>query len=328
MEVKFINENDFELWDNFVDDSIQGNIFCKSKWLSILSNEIRILVVFENNRIIAGIPLPCTKKGIFGMPKLTPKLGVLFSNEFQKLNTVKRNAKEMESLNLLIKNLPSGMSWDYNFSENFTNYLPFIWNNYNVNLKYSYVINNLSDLDKVYSNFSYDTKYLIRKAMKNNIYVEESNDVKAFYEVNKKTFERQGMQIPYTYNLIEELYNKYKDVNAKVFIAKNKENEPIAGLFLLFDDECSYYLMGGADPKWRKYGSQTLLIWEAIKFSATVSKKFDFEGSMIPNIERAFREFGSEQKIYYNVEKNSVTFNLVYKFLRKHKNIIRKFVNV
>ncbi|KZZ15518.1 hypothetical protein A3751_17170 [Oleiphilus sp. HI0080] len=42
-------------------------------------------------------------------------------------------------------------------------------------------------------------------------------------------------------------------------------------------------------------------MWEAIKFASTVTKRFDFEGSMIEPIERFFRGFGAMQKPYFQI---------------------------
>jgi hypothetical protein len=40
-------------------------------------------------------------------------------------------------------------------------------------------------------------------------------------------------------------------------------------------------------------------MWEAIKFASTVTKRFDFEGSMIEPVERFFRAFGAKQTPYF-----------------------------
>ena len=59
--------------------------------------------------------------------------------------------------------------------------------------------------------------------------------------------------------------------------------------------------MGGGDPDLRNSGAASLCVWEAIKFASTVTKSFDFEGSMHEPIERFFRAFGAEQRPYFEV---------------------------
>jgi len=46
-----------------------------------------------------------------------------------------------------------------------------------------------------------------------------------------------------------------------------------------------------------------LCLWEAIRYASTVTKQFDFEGSMIESVERFFRAFGAVQTPYFRITK-------------------------
>ena len=59
--------------------------------------------------------------------------------------------------------------------------------------------------------------------------------------------------------------------------------------------QSAYDLMGGSDPSLRTSGAMSLLMWEAIKFAGQVTRRFDFEGSMLQPVERFFRAFGGRQ---------------------------------
>jgi len=61
--------------------------------------------------------------------------------------------------------------------------------------------------------------------------------------------------------------------------------------------------MGGADSELRNSGATSLCMWEAIKHAATVTKRFDFEVSMIEPIERFFRAFGAILMPYFRITK-------------------------
>jgi hypothetical protein len=84
--------------------------------------------------------------------------------------------------------------------------------------------------------------------------------------------------------------------------------------------------MGGADPKLRSSGAQTLLLWELIQLSANLSRSFDFEGSMIENVEKSFRGFGARQYRYFRVWKDNRGFVSKSKDLFK-KEIRRSLMN-
>lgn len=329
VNVRFLNESEYEIWDEFVDASPQGNIFNKSYWLKHVCSNFDILVAESKNKIVAGIVLPYMKGKIYRNPKLTPQLGVLLEPRDPKQKYSTYLSREIELSEELIKSFPKFNQFDYNFSYNYTNFMPFIWNDFNVNVRYTYVIEDLSDIDKVYSDFQYDIKYQIKKAVKSNITVTDRYGIDEFYEINKKTFDRQKMQMPYTLELLknidEELAKRQK---RKIFFAENNEGKIIAGVYIIYDEKCAYYLMGGADPEYRNMGAQALTLWEAIKFSSTVSKQFDFEGSMVRGIESAFRQYGGTQKIIYNVNKSNLYTKIAIDFARKNKNWIRKVFKV
>ena len=84
-----------------------------------------------------------------------------------------------------------------------------------------------------------------------------------------------------------------------MFFAVDSRDRVHAASYIAWDDDCAYYLMGGANPTLRSSGAQSLVAWESIRYAATAAKMFDFEGSMIEPIERFFRAFGAEQTPYY-----------------------------
>jgi hypothetical protein len=46
-------------------------------------------------------------------------------------------------------------------------------------------------------------------------------------------------------------------------------------------------------------------MWEAIKFARSVTRQFNFEGSMIEPVERFFRAFGAVQTPYFQITKTN-----------------------
>ncbi|WP_050606722.1 GNAT family N-acetyltransferase [Clostridium niameyense] len=327
--VRYLNNDEYDKWDAFVDESPYGTIFSKSYWLEKVSKEFKILVAEENNNIVGGIALPSMYGKLYRNPKLTPQLGIVLASPDKNQKYCTTLSREMEIVEELINKFPQFKQLDYNFNYNYTNFLPFIWNGFDVNINYTYVIEDLTDLDKVYNDFDYKVKSMIKRGNKNNLKVTDKFGIKEFYEVNKKTFDRQKVQMPYTLDFLMELDKVLEENgNRKIIFVVDDEERIVAGAYILYDERCAYYLMGGADPEFRNNGAQTFLIWESIKFAATVSKKFDFEGSMIRDIEKPFRRFGGNQKIIYNIYKSDKLTEMAYNFARKNKNIIRKIFKV
>ncbi|MDI2587657.1 GNAT family N-acetyltransferase [Psychrobacillus sp. NEAU-3TGS] len=163
----------------------------------------------------------------------------------------------------------------------------------------------MTDENKIFSAFKENIRREIRKAEK-NVHVYIGDSIEEFYNINKLTFERQGQQIPYNFEFLKKIDEACsKEKCRKIFFASDEQNRIHSAIYIIWDEQSAYYLMGGGDPALRNSGATSLLIWEAIKFSATVTNSFDFEGSMIQPIERFFSAFGAVQKNYFNISKNN-----------------------
>ena len=90
-----------------------------------------------------------------------------------------------------------------------------------------------------------------------------------------------------------------------MLIARDERGAIHAAVYLVWDGKTTYYLAGGADPELRTSGAHSLLIWEALLRSRTRSVEFDMTGSMVESIERFFRAFGGQQRVYFSLNKMS-----------------------
>ncbi|WDE99151.1 GNAT family N-acetyltransferase [Lentisphaera profundi] len=146
-------------------------------------------------------------------------------------------------------------------------------------------------------------------------------DLKDFLHLNKMIFTRQSKNLPYTESYVKKLHKACQDhQSSKIFIAVDPEGRHHAGVYLIWDKESAYYIMGGGDPELRNSGATSLCMWEAIKFASTVSTSFNFEGSMIEPIESFFRAFGAIQKPYFNITK---TNSKLLKIAQLTKSLLR-----
>jgi hypothetical protein len=133
-----------------------------------------------------------------------------------------------------------------------------------------------------------------------------STDVDLFVEMNRKTFQRQQMDIPYSPEALRRVDTACVARNARqMYFARDEQGRIHAALYIVWDERCAYYLLGGTDPGLRTSGAMSLLMWNAMLDAAKTSVGFNFEGSVIPAIERFLRAFGGEQKTYMNIRRAS-----------------------
>jgi len=284
-------------------------IFSKDWWLDAVCTEDNwdVIVIEKGGQLVASMPYHYKKEGLFkliSMPHLTQTLGPYIKYpKGQKY--YKKLSWEKEIMTNLISQLPIFDSFNQGFHSTITNWLPFYWKGFSQSTRYTYIIENISieDLEK---NFETDIRRRRRKAEKLGVKVVEGNDIKVFYQLNKKTFERQGLTISYSFEYIDNLYKICKRNNScKMYFAKDNENEIIAASFLIYDDNTVYYLMGGIEPSKKNLGGMDVVQYESIKFAIKSGRKFDFEGSMIESIEKYFRSFGAIQKPYFQIYKTN-----------------------
>ncbi len=314
---------DLELYDAFVDSSPQGTLFHKSRWLETTGYHYQILTVKRNGVISAAWPITFKRAAGLNLiisPQLTPRSGMLFALP-QKKKYADQISDEMEFISELIELLPRNALFCQRFSYAFTDWLPFYWSGFSQTTRYSYVIEDLSDPDRIWDNMRYGTKRKINMAQKNGIQIITDLSPDKLLDLNEMTYKRQKLAVPYSREYVYRIDQACRERNAgKTFFAVDEDGRIHAAAYIIYDKKCAYYLIGGADPSINHYGAQFLILWEAIKFAGTVSGSFDFEGSMHKNIEPVFRGYGGIQKSYMEITKGNVLIKSTFELFRNAWN--------
>ena len=263
-------------------------------------------VIYENNgNVIGAWAYPIKKKynlKLITMPMLTLGIGPVITY-FPGQKYASLLSHEHQVIEELHKQLPPFDLFDLDLLPIYKNQMAFHWKGFTQKTRYTYSINDLSNLDKVFKEFNSSIRSQIRKAEK-EITIIESEDIELFYKINSLTFKRQGKKTPYTLAYVRQIEEACKNNNCrKMLFAKDNAGNIYAAVYIVWDTQSAYYLMGGADETYKSSGAYSLLLWNAIKKSATLTKKFNFCGSMLPSVERFFRSFGGEQTPYLHLKK-------------------------
>ncbi len=282
-------------------------IFQQPWWLNaVAGNQWEEIVLQKGGKIIARMPYILKKKWglkLSLMPAFTQALGPWIQPLDGKYAT--RLSRERKILKNLAKQLPVFDYFDQNFHYSITNWLPFYWQNFEQTTRYTYVIDDLSDPEKIWGGFKGNIRREIRKAQEKLTVVSDLG-VSELWRMYLLTFERQNTTPQYSFASFKRLDNACKNNNArKLLFAVDDQERTHAALYVVWDANAAYYLIGGADPELRNSGASSLLMWETIKYVSGKTEKFDFEGSMIESIERFFRGFGGHQKRYFRISKMS-----------------------
>jgi lipid II:glycine glycyltransferase (peptidoglycan interpeptide bridge formation enzyme) len=283
--------------------SHSNSIFQQPWWLDAVAPDRWSEISIErDNNVVARWPYVIKKRyglTLLTQPPLTQTLGPWLISSTGKYT--KQLSEQKDLMTELIAMLPAYDYFGQNFHYSTGNLLPFFWHGFSQSNRYTYVLNDLSDLDKIWSEFKSHLRTQIRKAQK-QVKVYTSSDIDLFLHLNSLVFQQQGIKLPYSHELVRRLDAAcVKHQARQIFFAEDASGRVYAAQYLVWNKDSAYALMSGTDPEFRNSGANSLLMWEAIKFAATVTQKFDFEGSMIESIEQFYRSFGAKQVAYHNI---------------------------
>lgn len=271
-----------------------------------------VVLLEEEGKVIAAHTYYTKKKGPFTyitMPHLCKYMGPFYASHIQ------HTAKKSQINEKLIQLLPKVDHFNQTFHYEVSNVDAFANNKFDTADRYSYRLEDLSDLDLVFKNFSTDYRNNKIKKAKSNVTVHEDLALEEFYRVNQMSFKRQKIEAPYSLSFLTQLDKVLETKKQrKIFYAKDSNNNIHSVVYLIWDQTSAYYHIAGDDPVLRKSGSAILLVWEVIQYTKNVLglNIFDFEGSMIPPIERVRKQFGATKKEYFNVTQyRSKAFELI-----------------
>ncbi|WP_321439177.1 GNAT family N-acetyltransferase [uncultured Bacteroides sp.] len=293
-------------------------LFCQDWWMdAVCFNEWDVFLADEKGEIVGALPYHQRKKMGFNcvlQPQLTQYNGIWIKRK-QFATDHERLSYEKRIFNKLIEQLEQlGLSfYQQCFHMIITNWLPFYWQGYKQTTRYTYLISNIDNPEKVFSRFSPAKQRQIRKC-ENQLHLSLDMRPDEFYSHHKQSLKERGEEISYSYELFLRIYKATQSNNAgQLFAIKDDNGEVHACLFVVWDKASAYTLLYSISPQYASSGASTLVIWEAIRFLVHKTRCFDFEGSMVEGIENSYRQFGTTQKPYFLIEKYySVLFKLLF----------------
>ncbi len=258
-----------------------------------------------NGKIIASMPFELKKK--WGLryilqPMLAQTSGIWIDYPAKQTGN-ERLSYEKKICNDIISQLDKQklVFFLQNFHFSFTNWLPFYWQGFSQTTRYTYRIPDISDLNKVFANFSDANKRHIRKAGK-ELKVSFDLSPEEFYAHKTRSLLPKGKTNECPKALFLACYNASAAQKQGIIIAvKDRAGNFHAGAFIVWDMQSAYYMIPFTNPEFRSSGASSLVVWESLKFLSKKTKAFDFEGSMIESVENAYRRFGSIQTPYFQL---------------------------
>lgn len=317
MAIKRIEHIDEEEYSTFVHG--RATIFHHPVWLKQYGSFLHLYGIYSNDKLAGVFYAYVQKKGPFTFyrtPPFTPHIGLFIpnqsSNPAKRLSETKRLTKEVadffqtKSMSLVSCVLPTDC----------VDTQPFTWNQFKTSVHYTYQAELSASAEELENNMAPEQRNRYKKAIRDGIVCVQTSDYKEVEKMVMKTFNRKSKELDET-RLKSILFNFANADNSYAFIAQ-KEGKTIAASFCLTDQNKAYYLLGGYDPEFSHSGAGIACVYNSILHAKKSGKSiFDFEGSMLPEVESYFRSFGPKLIPYYGFHKAWLPLEFALKFIKR-----------
>jgi lipid II:glycine glycyltransferase (peptidoglycan interpeptide bridge formation enzyme) len=296
-----------------------SSVFLSEKWLAIYESGVETYGIFDKGgRLTGGFVL--FRQKLFGVsyyrnPMFMSTINLFIENKARnKAKLLTENKKLIKAVSDFFDKLPYSILSVY-FPEQFIDMQHFFWKGYKVVPNYTYQIDLSQTMEQIRTAYATERRNDLKKAEKDGIEVRRSRDLSEVSAMVRHTFNRKEKD--FDSGLVDKILQRFADEQNSFAFVAYKDNQALAAAFCIFDQEKVYYVLGGYDNGNKHQGAGALAVDAAIAHSKTLGiKTFDFEGSMLPEVERYFRGFGGDLVPYYSVNKAKFPFNFILKMIK------------
>lgn len=290
-------------------------LFLQAWWLDAVTEPDNkqwqvLLSTNKKGEIEGALPFVFGKK--FGMyfavtPQLTQYTGIW--QRKPDMNIQKDLIHQLEALHLSF--------FEIRFRPEYTNWLPFYWSGYKQQTRYTYRIEDTSDLQNVISGFDSAKKKHLKHIESNGLQADFTMSAEDFYELQCLQLKGRKDTNVLSNQLVTHLVQTArKRDSGEIICIKDREGNINAASFVVWDNRSAYNLITAIHPDFRSSGASTMMIMEALKICNIRHLAWDFEGSMIENVEHNNRQFGAVQQPYFEIFKYSPMIQFAQLFMK------------
>ncbi len=291
------NIDNYQDLDNLVFCSNSGTVFQTSFWLDNSTSSFVKLGYYENDVLLACLIFETQPtKNIGKLGSLAPYLGLVTRRNLSE------NVKDKVETDLIhfAKNNFSNVT--FFTSPKYNNLKNLLFNGFDAKLSYTNILCLDKSLEIIFNDFAHNLKRNIKKAKLDDLRVVREFELANLTELVKTTFLRQNSSIWFNMLEVEKCISQLLKNNYSAIFTTFQENEPIASVCIVWDNNTVYYILGGFNHHKKHRGAVSIAMWEAIQFSKSINLLYyDFEGSRVPNINNFFSQFGGNQFAFYQI---------------------------
>ncbi len=282
------------------------SVFTTPEWLDIYSEQLTLFGIYNESEIIIGtfFLYQEKRKGIAYLtnPPYTPHIGLNYLNPAEKRHQQYSITKKI--LEVLAQFIDSNCkTFAYlSLAPEIIDSQPFTWRQFNVVPNYTYQMDLLLSEAELLEAMSPKKRNAYKKAIKDGIQTKQIDDLTILKTLITNTFERKQKNIDL--QLIDAILFQFANTNNSFCFCAYENETPVAAAFCIYFNQKCYYLLSGYNSNNKHNGAGIMAVYAAMLHAKKLGLSiFDFEGSMLPEVEDYFREFGGQITAYHTINK-------------------------
>ncbi len=299
-----------------------GSVFNHPQWLSLYKGQLILNGLYNLNNDLVGAfsVFKAEKFGLkyFIVPPYSPSNGLFF------VNPAENNANRISYEKAVHETIADwfgkqgGFLKITAFPTAINDTQPYFWKNFKVVPNYTYRLPLAASEDVLFAGMTSEKRKSVRKAQKDLVEIRHVQDYSVVKQLVQKTFDRKEKKVNKMF--LNKILDSFANAENSFAFAAYINNRPSACTFCVHDGTTSYYLFGGYDAANKHHGAGPGCMWHAILHAKKIGLKvFDFEGSMLPEVEKYFREFGGELVPYYTIQKAWLPLEMILKLKMRNR---------
>lgn len=275
-EIEIFSSSLKKEWDEFIDGSKNGTFLLKRDYMDYHSDRFVdfSLMIYRKGKLFALIPGNVEDKTFWSHQGLT--YGGLIMNSkmttgecIQIFSEINRFLSEKGISTVIYKPIPYIY---HKIPSQEDLYSLFV--NFNAKLKVRCISSTIYEDSRI--KFIESRKSGIRKALKNGITIEDSDEIEEFWNIlNNNLIENHGTKPVHTASELQMLKNLFP-LNIKLYVTKNISREIIGGTLVYITDQVVHTQYISANDEGKSSGALDLLFDFLINDRYTNYKYFDF----------------------------------------------------
>ncbi|MFC7213109.1 lipid II:glycine glycyltransferase FemX [Saliphagus sp. GCM10025334] len=326
---------DADEWNRYVEHADRTHPFYRAESLALQAADtnttVHPLVGFKGQEVVGLFPVFEFRKGpVTGAFSPAPYswacyLGPVTCN-FGKLKRRKADRRTKTFLEESFEWIDEHLSPMYAKFESVRigDVRPFVWNGYEVEPKYTYVVDLEGDPAGLLDTFSSDARSNVRSAEDfEGVYVIEEgsiDDIDRIVEQVRSRYASQGRSFHLSASFVRSLYEELPRGSVRPYVCR-VNGDFQGGILVLESDSTRYRWQGGVKPDAGvDLPVNDLLDWHVMRDGLEAGlERYDLVGAGVPSINRYKAKFNPRLETYYTVTSGAFGLDVLIDRYRKRK---------